>query len=162
MNSPANATVHPASEAIAAMTNHLSQDTRLTTALMGLAHHVLHLFAEVGRTHKLTQQQVELICAIIVRDRVRMSELGRLLYLEKSNLSNLVDRAEQRGLVVRTRDPDDRRATWVELTDDGTRLALQTHAEVTARLHRLVNHLPPNEQKQLTSVVEHLLTEEAK
>ena len=84
-----------------------------------------------------------MICAVVVRDRVRMTELGRLLYLEKSNLSNLVDRAELRGLVVRTRDSHDRRATWVELTTEGTKLAPQTHAEVTARLHRLINHLPP-------------------
>jgi DNA-binding MarR family transcriptional regulator len=102
-----------------------------------------------------------MICAVIARDRVRMSELGRLLYLEKSNLSNLVDRAEQRGLVVRARDPDDRRATWVELTSEGTRLALQTHAEVTSRLHRLINHLPLEDRKHLTAVVEHLLAKEA-
>lgn len=90
-----------------------------------------------------------------------MAELGRLLYLEKSNLSNLVDRAEQRGLVVRTRDPNDRRATWVELTSEGTNLAIQTNAEVTARLHRLITHLPPDEQKHLTTVIEHLLTRES-
>lgn len=143
------------------MTRKTSEGTRLTTALMVLSHHVLHLFAEVGRTHRLSQQQVEMICAVIARDRVRMSELGRLLYLEKSNLSNLVDRAERRGLVVRTRDPNDRRATWVELTPEGSSLALQTNAEVTARLHRLINHLPPADQKHLTTVIEHLLTRDA-
>lgn len=143
------------------MTSKTPQDTRLTTALMALSHHVLHLFAEVGRTHRLSQQQVEMICAVIARDRVRMADLGRLLYLEKSNLSNLVDRAEQRGLVVRTRDPHDRRATWVELTSEGTSLAIQTHTEVTARLHRLINHLPPQDQQHLTAVVEHLLAKEA-
>jgi DNA-binding MarR family transcriptional regulator len=143
------------------MTNKPPQDTRLTAALLNLAHHVLHLFAEVGRTHNLSQQQVEMICAVIVRDRVRMTELGRLLHLEKSNLSNLVDRAERRGLVVRTRDPDDRRATWVELTDEGTRLAMQTYDEVSARLHRLIHHLPPEEQEHLTAVVEQILAKEA-
>jgi DNA-binding MarR family transcriptional regulator len=136
------------------------EDSGLTTALLALSHHVLHLFAEVGRTHRLSKQQVELICAIIARDRLRMTELGRLLYLEKSNLSNLVDRAEQRGLVVRTRDPNDRRATWVELTSEGTERALQTHAEVTARLHRLINHLRPEDQKHLTAVVEQILAKE--
>lgn len=144
------------------MTSKTPQETSLTTALMALSHHVLHLFAEVGRTHRLSQQQVEMICAVIVRDRVRMTELGRLLYLEKSNLSNLVDRAEQRGLVVRIRDPDDRRATWVELTSEGTQLALQVHAEVTARLHRLINHLPLEDQQHLTAVVEQLLAKEGR
>lgn len=118
---------------------------------------MLHLFADVGRTYKLSQQQVELICAIIVRGKVGMTELGRSLHLEKSNLSNLVDRAEQRGLAVRTRDADDRRITWVELTAEGTRLAMQTHSDVTARLNQLVSHLPLKDQRQLTAVVEQMM-----
>ena len=72
-----------------------------------------------------------------------------------------MDRAERRGLVVRTRDPDDRRATWVELTDEGTRLAMQTYDEVSARLQRLIHHLPPEEQEHLTAVVEQILAKEA-
>lgn len=131
----------------------------LAAALVGLSHHVLHLFNDVGRTHDLTQQQTELICTVIVRGRVRMTELGKLLHLEKSSLSGLVDRAEQRGLLARTRDPADRRVTWVELTDEGTRLAMQTHGEVTARLNSLVDQLPYEDQKRLTTVVEQITPE---
>jgi DNA-binding MarR family transcriptional regulator len=142
------------------MTDTTPDEPGLATALVALSHQVLHLFAEVGRSYNLSQQQVELICAVIVRGQVRMTDLGRVLHLEKSNLSNLVDRAEQRDLVARTRDPDDRRVTWVELTDEGTRLALQTHREVTARLDRLINRLRLKDQRQLTAVVEKLLVEE--
>lgn len=133
------------------------EDVGLAAALVGLSHHVLHLFAEVGRTYKLSQQQVEMICAVIVRGRVRMTDLGRILHLAKSNLSNLVDRAEQRGLAMRSRDPDDRRITWVELTEEGSSLAMRTHSEVTARLGRLVNQLPTKDQRHLTEVVEQLM-----
>jgi DNA-binding MarR family transcriptional regulator len=137
-----------------------ARDSGLTTALLALAHHVLHLFAEVGRGNKLSQQQVEMICAIVVRGRVGMTELGRLMHLERSNISNLVDRAELRGLVIRTRDADDRRITWVELTAEGNTVALRVHAEVSARLNRLINHLPSDDQRHLTAVVNHLLAAE--
>jgi DNA-binding MarR family transcriptional regulator len=130
-----------------------SEDTGLAAALVGLSHHVLHLFADAGRTYDLTQQQAELVCAVIVRGKLRMTELGKLLHMEKSSLSNLVDRAEQRGLTTRTRDSADRRVTWVELTDEGARLAMRTHSDVTARLHRLVNQLSLKDQKHLTAVV---------
>jgi DNA-binding MarR family transcriptional regulator len=136
------------------------EDVGLATALVGLSHHVLHLFADVGRNYKLSQQQVELICTVIVRGKVGMAELGRLMQLEKSNLSNVVDRLEQRGLATRTRDPHDRRAVWVELTSEGAELAMQTHGEVTARLHRLVNKLPIADQRHLTAVVQQLMTDE--
>jgi DNA-binding MarR family transcriptional regulator len=134
----------------------------LATALVGLSHHVLHLFADAGRTYDLTQQQVELLCAVVVPGRIRMAELGRLLHMEKSGLSNLVDRVEQRGLATRTRDSGDRRVTWVELTTEGTRLAMQTHSDVTARLDKLVAHLSSADQGHLTAVVEQVLTETAR
>src|SRR6266536_6008941 len=64
-------------------------DERLASALVSLTHHVLHLLTEVGRTHRLSQQQVRLLCAIKASGGVGMSELGRQTQLEKSNLSNL-------------------------------------------------------------------------
>ena len=113
------------------------QGTGLAEALVDLAHDVLHLFAEAGREHRLSQQQVELICTVIGRDSVGMSELGELLRLEKSNLSNLVDRLEQRGLVVRHRDPHDRRATLVSLTDEGRSVAVETYESATGSVRSL-------------------------
>lgn len=90
------------------------EGTGLAEALVDLSHYVLQLFADVGRKYKVSQQQVELMCAIITREKIGMTELGKILLLEKSGLSNLVDRAEQRGLVTRTRVPDDRRMILVE------------------------------------------------
>ncbi|MFI6321715.1 MarR family winged helix-turn-helix transcriptional regulator [Nonomuraea sp. NPDC050556] len=134
------------------------EDQALATALVSLSHHVLQLFADVGRASKLSQQQVELICAIVVRDRVGMSELGRIMHLEKSNLSNLVDRMEQRGLVVRSRDPEDRRVTWVKLTDEGMEQAIRSHTEVTARMTGLINQLDVKDRTRLTSVIEQMMS----
>jgi DNA-binding MarR family transcriptional regulator len=134
-------------------------DRDLATALVGLSHHVLHLFADVGRSHDLSQQQTELICAVVVPGRIRMADLGRQLHMEKSALSNLVDRAETRGLLTRTRDTEDRRVTWVQLTEEGHELAVRTHCEVTARTSELVSKLSLTDQRQLTDVVRRLLDE---
>lgn len=136
-----------------------TDDRELATALVGLSHHVLHLFADVGRSHDLSQQQTELICAVVVPGRIRMADLGRQLHMEKSALSNLVDRAEQRGLLTRVRDEKDRRVTWVELTEEGHELAVRTHCEVTARTSELVSRLSLPDQRQLTDVVRRLLDE---
>jgi DNA-binding MarR family transcriptional regulator len=132
-------------------------DDRLATVLVSLSHHVLHLFTEVGRTHRLSQQQVRLLCAINAAGSVGMSELGRQTQLEKSNLSNLVDRLEQRGLVTRTRDEDDRRVTYVVLTDEGADLAVRSHKEVVARVNELASGLPRADRDQLTDAVGRML-----
>ena len=143
-------TAEPAASAEAA------RDVGLAEALADLAHYVLHLFADAGRSHKLSQQQVELICAVITRGAVGMTELGSLLHVEKSNLSNLVDRLEQRGLVVRSRDPRDRRATRVSLTSEGTAIAMQTRDDVIMGLRGQLSHLSPDDQRLLAAVAREL------
>src|ERR1700761_2250207 len=57
------------------------------------------------------------------RDREpTMNELARLLDLDKSSVTGLVDRAERRGLVARVPAPADGRAVLVRLTDKGRSL----------------------------------------
>jgi hypothetical protein len=41
----------------------------------------------------------------------------------------------------------------VELTSEGTRLAMQTYSDVTARMARLVDRVPREEQERLAVVV---------
>lgn len=52
---------------------------------------------------------------------VRMTDLADRVLLTKGGLTTRVDRLEQRGLVARVDDPDDRRVTRVVLTPTGTR-----------------------------------------
>lgn len=134
-------------------------DEQLAAALVGLSHRVLHLCTEVGRTHRLSQQQVRLLCAIKANGNVGMSELGRQTLVEKSNLSNLVDRLEQRGLVVRAHDDGDRRVTHVVLTDEGDQLAARSQSELVARVTELAGKLPPEAQHLLTDAVGRMMAD---
>ncbi|HKN49464.1 MAG TPA: MarR family transcriptional regulator [Actinomycetota bacterium] len=128
----------------------------LAEALMGLSHLVAHVFADVSRARDLTPQQAQVLCTLI-GGPIGMTELGRLLHLEKSSLTGLVDRVERRGLVARTRDPRDRRASQVALTAQGARLAAQSHEDVTARLEALAGQLAPAERKRLASAIAQML-----
>ena len=132
------------------------EQTGLAEALMRLSHLVAHVFADVSRGRDLTPQQAQLLCTLI-EGPVGMTELGRLLHLEKSSLTGLVDRVERRGLVARTRDPRDRRASQVALTAQGARLAAQSHEDVTARLEALAGQLAPAERKRLASAIAQML-----
>ncbi len=127
-------------------------------ALVRLSHLVQHVFAEVSRQYDLTPQQSQFLC-MLAGGPVGMTELSRSLYLEKSSLTGLVDRAERRGLVARTRGSRDRRACQVVLTSEGARLATECHEEVTARLETLAGELLPIEREQLASVITQILAE---
>jgi DNA-binding MarR family transcriptional regulator len=66
-----------------------------------------------------------------------MTELSRLMRPERSSTTGLVDRVVKRGLVARIDDPADRRTCVVGLSDDGRRLAVAAHDDVTARLESM-------------------------
>ncbi|KPC74265.1 MarR family transcriptional regulator, partial [Streptomyces sp. NRRL F-6602] len=54
-------------------------------------------------------------------DRMRFTELARLLEWEKSRMSHQVTRMAKRGLVAREECPDDGRGSLVVATPDGRR-----------------------------------------
>lgn len=56
------------------------------------------------------------------RDGITQKELHRTLDVEQATLSNTLKRMERDGLLVRKRNPKDRRQTLIELTDTGANL----------------------------------------
>jgi DNA-binding MarR family transcriptional regulator len=58
-------------------------------------------------------------------------DLARRLRLEKSSVSRMAAEMERKGLLVRERDPDNRRLYRLRLTDEGRAL----HAEIASMFH---------------------------
>lgn len=122
----------------------------LATALVRLAHVVDHVFVAAGRAHDLPPQQAQLLC-MLIDGPVGMAELARLLRVERSSLSGLVDRARRRGLVDRVRDDTDGRACHAVLTPEGERIAVATHRAVTGMLDELAAELTAAERSRLAA-----------
>ncbi len=113
-----------------------------------------------AREHDLSVIQIRLLG--VLRDRrPTMNELSRLLGLDKSSVTGLVDRAERRGLVVRVRSTADRRAVLVSLTDHGRSLASAGTARFDADMSLLLGHLPPSARDALSRLISRLLVAHA-
>lgn len=141
-----------------ATTTEASGGLGVAAALVRMSHLVQHVFADVSRDHDLTPQQLQLLCMLIAGP-VGMTELSRLMHLERSSMTGLVDRVEKRRLVDRVSDPADRRACLVALTDEGGRLAVEAHDDVTARLESVTARLEADDRARLASVVTLILAE---
>lgn len=126
----------------------MEQDESLATELVGLSFSVQDGYREAARRHGLTPQQARLIC-VVGDEPVGMAELAVRLHCEKSTLTGLVDRAQQRGLLHRTPDPHDGRAFAVTLTGTGRRLADDVHREATQVVLARLDHLPPGMTEQV-------------
>jgi DNA-binding MarR family transcriptional regulator len=124
--------------------------------LSELAYLVQGTYARVSQRHDLTPVQARLLC--ILADGPRgMAELARCFEVEKAALTGLIDRAERRGLVKRSRVPGDRRALRVTPTDTGRRAAAAFHAEVNAELSELLAPLPPDDREHFRNTMAEIL-----
>jgi DNA-binding MarR family transcriptional regulator len=85
-------------------------------------------------------------------------QLGSALRINPSNLVGLLDALEADGLVVRPRDPADRRRHLVELTAVGQRRLVHAKRAVEAAEQELLAPLSSAERQQLQSVLERLAT----
>ena len=74
-----------------------------------------------------------------------MGKLAESLDVSVASATGIVDRMEQRGLIERRRDDEDRRVIRVALRDDGRRLIEGVAAERRERLHILLNELTDDE-----------------
>ena len=113
-----------------------------------------------AREHDLSVIQIRLLG--VLRDRQpTMNELARLLGLDKSSVTGLVDRAERRGLVERAASTADRRSVLVSLTDHGRSLASEGAARFGADISLLLQHLPPSDRDTLSRLISRLLVAHA-
>jgi DNA-binding MarR family transcriptional regulator len=90
-----------------------------------------------------------------------VQQLARLLELDKSSVTGLVDRAERRGLVARTPSSADKRAVLVSLTGDGRALVSAAAEGFTADVTALLDHLPAGDREAFSLLVSRMLVAHA-
>lgn len=98
----------------------------------------------------------------VLRDREpTMNELAKLLGLDKSSVTGLVQRAERRGLVARIASRSDKRAVHVSLTGRGRALAVAAAARFEADISAILSCLAQPDQEALCALVSRVLVAQA-
>jgi DNA-binding MarR family transcriptional regulator len=81
-------------------------------------------------------------------------ELSRLLLVNRSNITSLIDRMEQGGVVNRAPDPDDRRNKVVRLTPKGRKKLLAVESPYCEEVKRIMKGLTAEEMRMLNVMLE--------
>jgi DNA-binding MarR family transcriptional regulator len=124
----------------------------LRDALVQISFVLMATLTEVAAEHDLSLTQLRMLG--ILRDREpTMADLATFTGLERSTISGLIDRAAQRGLVVRTADPHDGRSVRVSLTKQARGLVPEVTAAIADRIKPLTGRLSAAEQKRLTALL---------
>ena len=121
---------------------------------------VQRLLERRAAEHDLSITQTRLLG--VLRDRKpTMQELAKLLGLDKSSVTGLVERAERRGLVARAASPADGRAVLVSLTRQGRSFISRASVEFEADVAGLLERLPRPDRRALSELVSRLLVAHA-
>jgi DNA-binding MarR family transcriptional regulator len=90
-------------------------------------------FRHIGTPFRLRPVEYSLLVLVLSNGNdVTQKQLGQALSLPAPNLTILLDKLAERGLIARERSDIDRRVQHVRLTAQGARLAREAHACVPA------------------------------
>jgi DNA-binding MarR family transcriptional regulator len=95
-------------------------DETLSEAFSSVARQLRHTSQETLAPWDITPSHLRALRVLMRHGVMRLSELSDHLHIAARSTTEVVDALETRGLVERRPDPDDRRATLVEVTEHGT------------------------------------------
>src|SRR4026207_2250126 len=124
--------------------------------LLELSARVSHLFTKWLAPKSpggLRYPPPRLLEALHCQGPAKMKTLGDALGLSARNMTAVADSLEGEGLVRRVAHPSDRRATLLELTDEGVTAADESLVPRLAEISRLFDELSPAAQVTLRGIL---------
>ena len=94
-------------------------DETLAEAIWSVARQLRETSAKTLAPWDINPSQLRALRVLTRRGTMRLTELSGHLHIAPRSTTEVVDALESRGLVRRSPDPDDRRATLVEVTEQG-------------------------------------------
>jgi DNA-binding MarR family transcriptional regulator len=134
----------------------LSLEERVFQSLLLAADHLLRGEVEVLRVAELTFPQYNVLR--ILRgarpEALSCGTISQRMLTRDSDLTRLLDKLEERGLVKRVRDSRDRRMVTAEITESGLQLLRRLDGAVD-RVHRdRLKHIPRKQLETLRTLAE--------
>ncbi len=108
------------------------------------------------REQGLTPSQFDVIATLGNTKGIRMKDLAAATLVTKGTLTGIVDRLENKGLVVREVPPENRRSFTIRLTTEGDAEFQRVFPVHLAYIQERFENLPPDELKQLTVLLKKL------
>ena len=133
-----------------------SGDETLSEAFWSVARQLRHTSQETLAPWDITPAQLRALRVLMRRGVMRLSELSDHLHIAARSATEVVDALEARGLAQRRSDPDDRRATLVEVTEHGTSVLEAIRAARGTEAERAFDRLTPADRADLARILREL------
>ncbi|THH36097.1 MarR family transcriptional regulator [Aliishimia ponticola] len=108
------------------------------------------LIAASDKKHVLAKNELQML--ISLEQSKRMGEIAENMQVLPSTVTNIADTLESQGFITRQRDPDDRRAWRLSLTDEGRQLRAE-YIDYVSTLFHDVSGLSQAETKTIADLM---------
>ncbi len=111
---------------------------------------------KVFARHKLTPEQYNVLRILRGAEPEGLPTLviGRRMITRASNVTRIIDRLEVKGLLIRRREPSDRRVVRIRISPAGLTLLGRMQASVDGTTERAMAGLSPKEAERLNLLLE--------
>jgi DNA-binding MarR family transcriptional regulator len=131
-------------------------DESLADAFWSVARRLRETSQETLAPWDITPAQFRALRVLRRHGLMRLSELSDRLHIAARSTTEVVDALESRGLVGRRSDPDDRRATLVEVSEHGTEVLDAIHAARGTDAERAFGQLSAADRAHLARILSKL------
>ena len=120
-----------------------------------------HLFprwmsSKIETKHNITSSQLMALFILSQSEEVTMGQLAQMLDLTPRAITGLMSGLESKSYILREKDRNDQRVTWLRLSASGKNFMKATRPDVSAQFIELFKVLSKNEQVELVRIIEKL------
>lgn len=127
---------------------------QITRTLFHIGQAVKNLFWDKSRLEHLTPAQVKSLLFINYtrKDAITIGNVARYLTCTPATASGVIDSLEKKNLIMRSRDPEDRRKVHITLTPEGERVVGDIE-NIGEEIEQIVREFDPAEQQILVQLL---------
>ncbi|HPJ94919.1 MAG TPA: MarR family transcriptional regulator [Deltaproteobacteria bacterium] len=132
-------------------------DMRILMALRRIMHFIDTYSRRLAVKHHITGPQLICLYSIVNEGPLTLSALGKRVSLSMSTVNGIVDRLENKNLILRERKDKDRRKVLITATQAGIALASSAPLPLQDRLSLAIADLPDLEQVSIALSLERIV-----
>lgn len=105
----------------------------------------------------LKKNHMKILSILYKHEYITMTEIGKMLDIEKGSLTTLMDWLVEKDLVMRSNDPNDRRKSLISLSPHGRETAdevIELHAQ---KVYKLLYEVDPKELRKFVSHLKYIV-----
>lgn len=134
-----------------------SYELRILRALRRITRSVALHSRQLAACSHITGPQLVCLRTVMQKGPMTATAISREVHVSPSTVVGILDRLEDKGLIVRERGREDRRIVFITVTEAGKQLVRDTPSPLQQKLADALKALPASERATITSSLERIV-----